>query len=76
MEQSEDLDSERSVVPLFELEGLEYREIHVLEASVAEQIPPIVLKVPTLEGTITELPDTKQPPSCSVPASGATFTLC
>jgi hypothetical protein len=76
IEQIEDLGSERSVVPLLESEGLEYRKIHVLEAGVANRFRPIVPKVPCLGGTITELPDTKQPPLLSVLRSGATFVHC
>jgi len=39
IEQVEELDPELGAVPFLELEGLEYREIHVLEARVAEDVP-------------------------------------
>src|SRR2546426_7503681 len=37
---------------------------------------PIVPKVPVLGGTITDLPDTKQPPAFNVLGSGATAVHC
>jgi hypothetical protein len=44
IEQVEELDPELGAVPLLKREDLEYREIHVLEARVAEDIPAHIAK--------------------------------
>src|SRR5713101_6829515 len=60
----------------FNLKVLNTEKSTFLKPESRKRFRPIVPKVPALGGVITDLPDTKQPPSWSVPRSGATAVHC